>query len=127
MTSNTLVLLGAVGLVVALLALGIARARRSKRRARVVEQPNSHYTSQLVQATEKRTRWHDIDLASLHEVNRQEVQQLLARLDATSVDALRPQERVFLDRMADIAGPPARADRPARDSSTTPELRHRPA
>lgn len=76
---------------------------RTAARHRVVEKPNSHYTPELVRERETRNRWRDIALDRVHEINRVEVQRLLARVEALGAEALRPAERVFLDRMAEIA------------------------
>jgi uncharacterized membrane protein len=104
----------------------VVRARRKARR-RVRELPNSHFTSDIVQNNEARHRWHNIALERLHEINREEVQRLIARVEATSVEALRPNERAFLDRMAELAG-----TRPIPETRESPkpkpsDLRHRPA
>jgi hypothetical protein len=89
-----------------------------------VEQPNSHFTSPLARNNENRDRWRDIALDRLHELNRTEVLHLLEKVDASGVDALRQNERVFLDRMVELAGP-----KPARDPGPPPatDLRHSPA
>jgi len=47
-----------------------------------------------------RKRWGAIDLASMHDLNRNEVEELLARLDRNGMRALSPEERQFLDRMS---------------------------
>ena len=116
-------------LVVAVFAtVAIVRIVRARRRAsrRVVEKPNSHYKSQLVRDRETRHRWHDIALDRIHEVNREEVERLLAKVDAVGVHALRPDERRFLDTMVELAGTEP-AERPRRDGDTgTAELRHNP-
>ena len=107
----------------------LRRAIRARNRARrrVVEQPNSHYTSPLVRNGEIRHRWQNIDLERIHEVNRGEVSRLLARVEASGVESLREAERVFLDQVANIAGtkpPPALRDSGVHIAS---DLRHRPA
>lgn len=95
---------GLAALVLGVVAgLRVARVRASSRQ-RVVEQPNSHYTAQLVRERETRNRWHDIPLDQLHEVNREEVRRLLARIDAAGADMLKPRDRTFLDRMAEMTG-----------------------
>ena len=106
----------------------LVRARRRARR-RVREMPNSHYTSEIVRHNEAKHRWSNIALERLHEINREEVVRLVARVEATSVESLRPNERAFLDRMAELAG-----ERPAppepREIGKAPkpsDLRHRPA
>lgn len=115
--------------VVGFTTAAIVRAVRSRRRAqqRVVERPNSHYTSQIVREHEAKHRWENMALDRIHEINREEVVRLLAKVEATSVEALRPNERAFLDRMAELAGtesPPVRGE---QSKSVTPDLRHRPA
>lgn len=123
-------------LAIVLLALAIAagltaavRSARARRRARrrVVEQPNSHYTSPLVRETETRHRWKGMPLDHMHEINRAEVVRLLARLEATSVDALRPSERSFLDHMAGLAGDASPPEPREKGTGVAPDLRHRPA
>ena len=74
------------------------RRRRSASR-RVIERPNSHYSSQGVLNLEARDRWHGINLRSLHPLNREEVQRLLEVVDEEGTKALSPKERLFLDNM----------------------------
>ena len=86
-------------------------ARRAYRRwrkrrialRRIVERPNSFYSSILVKNQEDRTRWGRIDLSRVHPVNREEVQRLLARADALGVDTLSARERVFLESLTDLS------------------------
>ncbi len=47
-----------------------------------------------------RRRWASIDLSSMHTLNRNEVEELLARVDREGMRALSPEERQFLDRMS---------------------------
>ncbi len=47
-----------------------------------------------------RSRWASIDLASMHALNRNEVEELLARVDRHGMSALSLEERQFLDRMS---------------------------
>jgi len=47
-----------------------------------------------------RRRWASIDLTSIHDLNRNEVEELLARIDRQGIRALSPEERQFLDRMS---------------------------
>ena len=47
-----------------------------------------------------RRRWASIDLASMHDLNRNEVEELLARVDRNGMRALSLEERQFLDRMS---------------------------
>ena len=49
---------------------------------------------------EARKRWAAIDLASMHALNRNEVEELLARVDREGMDALSIEQRQFLDRMS---------------------------
>ena len=112
--------LGLLTLVASVLgAVVLTRALRARRRARqrVVERPNSHYTSQLARESDSRSRWHTIDLDRVHEINRGEVERLLARVDATSADTLRPNERAFLDHMAELVGTRAPVDAGSKDKS----------
>jgi hypothetical protein len=113
-------------------AVGIGRVVRARRRAsrRVKEQPNSFYTSAGVKHNEAKHRWHNMALDRIHEINREEVVRLIAKVEATSVEALRPNERAFLDRMAELAGttPPPAPPEPRDTAKPTPrDLRHRPA
>jgi cell division protein FtsL len=119
-------LLVAIVITAAAVAARVTRSRRKVKR-RVVEKPNSHYTSQLARNSESKHRWSNIALDRMHEVNRAEVERLLARVEATSVDALRPNERAFLDRMAELASATPPAPPPGKDRPPTPDLRHRPA
>jgi hypothetical protein len=98
-------------LLLAMLVLGLfgtvalVRIGRTRRRAtrRVVEQPNSHYTSQLVRETEARHRWYEIEVDRVHEINRGEVARLLVKVEVGGPEALRADERTFLDYMAELA------------------------
>jgi hypothetical protein len=94
--------------LVPLLAGTLAGVRllRARRRAsrRIVERPNSHYTAPLVRDRETRHRWHDIALDRVHEINRDEVRRLLAKVEAAGVASLRPTEHTFLDGVAGFAG-----------------------
>ena len=47
-----------------------------------------------------RRRWASIDLGSMHDLNRNEVEELLARVDRLGMRALSLDERRFLDRMS---------------------------
>ena len=46
-------------------------------------------------------RWRAIPVDRLHELNREEVEQLLAKAEDRGVDSLNREERAFLDRMAE--------------------------
>jgi|SRR5690606_4402894 len=129
--STLLLPLGMLAIVVGTaMAIAVARSIRARRRARrrVVELPNSHYASQLARAIETRHRWHGIDLGRIHEINRGEVERLLAKVEALGVDALRPNERVFLDTMAKLAGTRTPPPEPRETKPPiAPDLQHRPA
>lgn len=121
-----------VVVVVAATALVIVALRRlvrarSRARRRIVEQPNSHYTSPLVRNGEIRHRWQNIDLDRVHEVNRGEVTRLISKVEVSGVDSLREAERVFLDQVANISG--TLTQTPPRDPAPrlASDLRHRPA
>jgi hypothetical protein len=99
-----LAMLAGIGVVSIATAVFKLAQRQRRARSRVVERPNSHYTSQLVKTGETRHRWQGISLDRLHEVNRAEVVRLLALVEAATADVLRPQERPFMESMAEIAG-----------------------
>jgi hypothetical protein len=80
----------------------LLRARRRDRR-RVIEKPNSFYTPQAVREREDRERWHAIDMARVHEINREEITRLLQKVEGLGAAALRPNERMFLDRMLELS------------------------
>ncbi len=50
--------------------------------------------------SDARRRWASIDLASIHDLNRNEIEELLARVDRNGMRALSLEERQFLDRMS---------------------------
>jgi hypothetical protein len=116
----------AIGTVGTTVLVRIVRSRQRAKR-RVVERPNSHYTSQLAAGAEAKHRWHGIALDRIHEINRAEVVRLLAKLEATSVDALNARERAFLDGMAELTGAKPRAEDGGEGKPMTGNLRHRPA
>jgi hypothetical protein len=102
-TNPSLIPMGVMTLVaMVLLAAAVTRVMLARQRAarRVVEKPNSQYAWEAVQRKETANRWAAINLDSLHEINRDEVRRLLARVEAAGVDSLRPSERVFLDSLA---------------------------
>lgn len=45
-------------------------------------------------------RWKDIDVATLHEINREEVEALLRKAEVAGVKSLSAEEKAFLDRMS---------------------------
>lgn len=118
--------LAAGALVGALLVLR-GRAARARRRAqrRVVEQPNSHYTSHLARDVQARHRWEGIALERVHEINRAHVERLLARAEASGAGSLREAERAFLDQIALIAPKPPEP-RAREAAPPLPHLRERP-
>ncbi|MGD2122202.1 MAG: hypothetical protein PVJ76_10685 [Gemmatimonadota bacterium] len=77
------------------------RARIAARR--IVEKPNSHYSSINVQNQIARERWGQVDLEKIHPVNREEVERLLAVADVQGPDALSPRERLFLETMTQLS------------------------
>ncbi len=84
--------------------VGLRMWYRSWRRSRiasgrVVERPNSHYSSEGVRNLEARDRWGRINLRRLHPLNREEVQRLLDVVDQEGTSALSGKERIFLDNM----------------------------
>jgi hypothetical protein len=89
------------------------RAKRAEKKRRV-EAPNSQYKSQYVLDLESKERWESLDLARVHEVNREEVERVLVKLKATSVRALSRQERAFLDRMVEAERRVKRSERRQR-------------
>ena len=59
-----------------------------------------HSPSMDGSSRDARSRWASIDLASMHDLNRNEVEELLARVDRNGMSALSLEERQFLDRMS---------------------------
>ncbi|MFV2006590.1 MAG: rhomboid family intramembrane serine protease [Longimicrobiales bacterium] len=59
-----------------------------------------HTPSMDASDNEIRRRWATIRLDGLHELNRGEVEELLAKVEASGVRSLSPDQRMFLDRMA---------------------------
>ena len=74
------------------------RRRRIEAR-RVVERPNSHYSSTGVRNQLDRDRWGGINVGGLHPLNRDEVQRLLMIIDREGINALSSKDRTFLDNM----------------------------
>jgi hypothetical protein len=74
------------------------RARRIAER-RIIEKPNSFYSSALVKNQVDRVRWGKLDLGKLHPLNREEVERLLAIADVQGLDSLSPKDRLFLENM----------------------------
>ena len=100
------VVVGLLAVIVAqsLLIGALLRLYRRERRAnrqRRVEAPNSLHKSPYVIDMEARERWESLDLTRLHEVNREEIEKLLAKVRASGVKSLTSTERAFLERMAE--------------------------
>jgi hypothetical protein len=89
------------GIGVRLWYLHWKRARTAARR--IVEKPNSHYSSAIVQNQIARERWGQVDLEKIHPVNREEVERLLALADVQGPDSLSPRERLFLETMTQLS------------------------
>ena len=77
------------------------RARIAARR--VVEKPNSHYSSEIVKHQVDRERWETVNLDLIHPVNREEVERLLAVADVQGPEALSTRERLFLENMTRLS------------------------
>ena len=117
--------LAVLACMVALMAgLAVRRAARAATRRRIVEPPNSHFDSPIVRENDALKRWRGVALDTVHEINRSEVERLIARAEAAGVPSLTPIERAFLDQVAVPAAPPAPRDRPR---TIVTELHHRPA
>lgn len=111
MTKLLLILLGVNIVALVTMTMLYRRAKKTQRQRRV-EAPNSQYKSQYVLDLEAKLRWERLDLGLLHEVNREEIEKLLAKVKASSVRALAPQERAFLDRMVEAEERVRRSSRP---------------
>lgn len=79
------------------------RRRRLIASRRLVEKPNSYYSSELVKKQEDRDRWKALDLDDMHPVNREEVERLLEIVDERGVDALSSSDRLFLGNMTRLS------------------------
>lgn len=126
MDSVTLLPLGfAIAGIIILAIMAVRRVRSAARaRRRIIEAPNSHYIPPAAREGQTRHRWRDIALDRVHEINREEVVRLLARVEATGVTALSEGERTFLDHMAEITGVP-REPKPRPTTGPAPDLRER--
>jgi hypothetical protein len=96
------VLVGVAGLAAFRFWYRRYRARRVAER-RIIEKPNSFYSSALVKNQVDRVRWGKLDLAKLHPLNREEVERLLAMADVQGLDSLSPKDRLFLENMTRLA------------------------
>ncbi|HET7789720.1 MAG TPA: rhomboid family intramembrane serine protease [Gemmatimonadales bacterium] len=70
------------------------RRRAAAPRPRVVVRPSGGNQADLA-------RWERIQPETLHPVNREELERVLAKIAATGVGSLSPDERAFLDRFSD--------------------------
>ena len=113
MTTLLFILLAVNTAALAVVWVLYRKARKAQKQRRV-EAPNSQYKSPYVLDLEAKDRWESLDLSLLHEVNREEMETVLAKLRATNVRALTPHERAFLDRMVEAE---QRARRSARRRS----------
>ena len=77
------------------------RDRRLGKSRRDFQREANHTPSMEGSQRYARERWAGINLASIHDVNRSEVEALLARVDRGEMDSLSLEERQFLDRMAE--------------------------
>ena len=77
------------------------RARIAARR--IVEKPNSFYSSAIVKNHVDRERWGTVKLDLIHPVNREEVERLLALADVQGPEALSNRERLFLENMTRLS------------------------
>jgi hypothetical protein len=112
--TTVLVLLLVLNVGAVVLATTLYRRARKAEKKRRIEAPNSQYKSQYVLDLEAKDRWQSLDLDRVHEVNREEVERVLAKLKATSVPALTRQERAFLDRMVEAERRVKRSERRSR-------------
>lgn len=76
------------------------RRRRTARKRSAKTSPGSALTARL-KNRRSLDRWRSISVDHLHELNRQEVRSLLRKVEDEGVQSLSPQERAFLDRMAE--------------------------
>lgn len=125
MSSITAVLLTLLAVETAAVVALAVLYRKAKNAAKVrrVEEPNSQFKSPYVLDLEAQHRWETMDLENLHEVNREEVVKLLAKVRGEGVRDLTKTEREFLDRMAEAAG---RARRPGRTDGPRGSARELP-
>ena len=72
-----------------------------RRHRRVVERPVSPLRAPGVKETDAIERWEAIPRERLHEINREELESLLRKANELGIKALTPNEREFLDRMAE--------------------------
>jgi hypothetical protein len=90
----------------------IKRRASIKSANRILERPNSYYSSKDVRDQEDAEWYESIDLDELHEVNRTEIKRLIAQIEGAGIDSLRPSDRAFLERIANLEAPDRKGDRP---------------
>ena len=76
------------------------RDRRLGKGRRDFQRKVTHTPSMDGSDRDARSRWASIDLLSIHDLNRNEVEELLARVDRQGMGALSLEDRRFLDRMS---------------------------
>ena len=72
-----------------------------RRHRRVVKRPAPTRKPPAAQDADAVARWQAIPRERLHEINREELDNLLRKVGKLGVKALTPDERAFLDRLAD--------------------------
>ena len=97
-----------LGVSVVLTGIGVRLWYRRWRQARIaarriVEKPNSYYSSAIVKHQVDQERWRTVDLDRIHPVNREEVERLLAVAHVQGPQALSNRERLFLETMAELS------------------------
>jgi hypothetical protein len=76
------------------------RKARTSARERRVEGPNSAFESSYVRDVEALERWEQVELATLHEVNREEFERIIEKVRGASARVLTLSERAYMDRMS---------------------------
>ncbi|MEJ2215025.1 MAG: rhomboid family intramembrane serine protease [Gemmatimonadota bacterium] len=74
-------------------------SRRGRFKRKATPQAPSALDRVSGKARREEANWRSIDLDSLHEVNREEVDRILKKMDQSGVDSLTPDEREFMNRM----------------------------
>ena len=103
MTIWILALVAAVGVFIGL-RIWYRRWRKARIAARrIIEKPNSFYSSALVKNQLDRERWRKVNLDRIHPVNREEVERLLVVAQVQGPQALSNRERLFLETMTELS------------------------